>query len=389
MANGLLAWRLSQIQPKLRLMLLESGDTLGGNHTWCFHDGDMTADQKQWLTPLIVHQWDHYSVHFPGRSRQLDSGYFAVTSARFHATLTAQLGTQVRLQTRVQSVGPKRVKLSTGQVLTARAVIDGRGVQPSPFMTLGYQKFLGQELRLSAPHGLRGPVLMDARVAQQDSYRFVYVLPLSPDTVLVEDTFFADDSQVDFHLLRRNIAAYVGQRGWQVMAMVREELGVLPLTLAGNPDSFWKSANGVVKSGLAGGFFNPATGYSLPDAVRFADHLASLSPAQMGAENLFGSMQTHAIRRWHEQGFFRLLNRMLFFAAVPNERWRVFERFYGLPLPLIKRFYAARLNPFDKLRILTGKPPVAMGAALRAAFITPRALASRADRSNRASGANS
>jgi lycopene beta-cyclase len=56
---------------------------------------------------------------------------------------------------------------------------------------------------------------------------------------------------------------------------------------------------------------------------------------------------------------------MLFRAARPGERYRVLERFYGLPEALIARFYAARLTRFDKLRILTGKPPVPLAAALR------------------------
>lgn len=378
LANGLIALQLSRLQPKLRLLLLESGETLGGNHTWCFHEDDVTASQKLWLAPLIVHQWDHYSVHFPDGSRRLDSGYFAVTSERFHRVVQAQLGARAKTQARVLSITPKRVHLTDGQVLTAHSVIDGRGVQASPHMTLGYQKFLGQEIRLSSPHGLTGPIMMDARVAQQDGYRFVYVLPFAADTVMVMDTFFADDGQFDVHLLRRNIATYVAQQGWKIAAVVREELGVLPMTLAGNPSAFWNAAGGLVKSGLSAGLFNPATGYSLPDAVRLADQLSRLSACELHSEFLFEIVRTHAMRRWNGQGFFRLLNRMLFFAAVPQERWRVIQRFYGLPLPLIKRFYAGELNAVDKMRILTGKPPVAMGAAIRAAFITPRALAQRA-----------
>lgn len=378
LANGLIAWRLALLQPKLRILLLESGQTLGGNHTWCFHEDDVSANQKKWLAPFIVHQWSHYSVYFPGKSRRLESGYFAVTSERFHSVVQAALGTRARTQTPVQTVAPRRVHLQNGQVLTAHAVIDGRGVQASPFVSLGYQKFLGQELRLNAPHGLNGPILMDACVPQQGGYRFVYVLPLAVDTVLVEDTFFADDSQHDLHLLRRNIAAYVRQQGWTVMATVREELGVLPLTLAGNPQAFWDAADGLVKSGLSAGLFNPATGYSLPNAVKLADCLSTLPAGQLRTECLFDVVRTHALKEWNEQGFFRLLNRMLFFAAAPQERWRVLEKFYGLPLPLIKRFYAARLHLFDKMQILSGKPPVAMGAAMRAAFITPQALARRA-----------
>jgi lycopene beta-cyclase len=49
---------------------------------------------------------------------------------------------------------------------------------------------------------------------------------------------------------------------------------------------------------------------------------------------------------------------MLFRAAAPSERYRVLERFYRLSPGLIRRFYAGESTLVDKVRILTGKPPV-------------------------------
>ena len=57
---------------------------------------------------------------------------------------------------------------------------------------------------------------------------------------------------------------------------------------------------------------------------------------------------------------------MLFRAADPPQRYRVLERFYRLPAPLIARFYAGRSTMVDRARVLTGKPPVAIGRAIRA-----------------------
>jgi lycopene beta-cyclase len=60
---------------------------------------------------------------------------------------------------------------------------------------------------------------------------------------------------------------------------------------------------------------------------------------------------------------------MLFLAAGPGERVRVFQHFYRLPAPLIARFYAGQSTLADKVRILSGKPPVpipnAVGALAR------------------------
>ena len=77
--------------------------------------------------------------------------------------------------------------------------------------------------------------------------------------------------------------------------------------------------------------------------------------------------------QWREQRFFRMLNRMLFLAGQPDERFRVMQRFYGLDAGLIARFYAGQLKRADKLRILVGKPPVPVVEAARAVLKrTPR-----------------
>ena len=368
LANGLIAWRLRQVRPQARVLVLEGGDTLGGNHTWSFHDGDLTPGQHAWLAPLVAHRWSGYSVAFPGRSRRLSGGYASITSSRFDAVLREALAAQVRLNMPVARLDARTVTLTDGRTLRAGAVIDGRGLRPSRHLSLGLQKFVGLELRLTSAHGLAQPVLMDATVAQHDGYRFVYVLPLSTDTVLVEDTYYSDNDQVDAGRLRERIAAYVHSRGWTVAEELREERGVLPITLDGNVDAFWDESRGIARAGLAAGLFHSTTGYSLASAVQLADMVAALP--DLSSAPLFGAIRRHAAAQWKAQGFFRLLNRMLFRAAAPDQRWRVMQRFYGLPAPLIERFYAGRLGWLDKARILAGKPPVPVGAAWRASWST-------------------
>ena len=72
----------------------------------------------------------------------------------------------------------------------------------------------------------------------------------------------------------------------------------------------------------------------------------------------------HVERRF--AAFDRLLARMLFRAADPPQRYRVLERFYRLSAPLIARFYAGLSPPYDRFRILAGKPPVSIRRAIQA-----------------------
>ncbi|MFC3606705.1 lycopene beta-cyclase CrtY [Stutzerimonas tarimensis] len=364
LANGLIAWRLAERARPLRLLLLEQGTSLGGNHTWSFHEHDLSQAQHNWINPLVAHRWPHYEVIFPTLRRQLHSGYASITSERFDSQLRKRLGERVWLDSRVVALAPRQVTLADGRVLRAKAVIDGRGPRPSPHLQLGYQKFLGQELRLDEPHGLVGPVLMDASVAQHEGYRFVYLLPFSANRLLVEDTYYADGDQLSSETLRDHIRDYVKQQGWHVSEVLREEQGVLPITLSGDLEAYCRSHGGQPRSGLAAGLFHATTGYSLPHAVRLAEQIAGLEEMEAGALAELVERRLH--QEWKRQGYFRLLNRMLFLAGRPEQRWQVMQRFYGLPEGLIQRFYAGDLRLADKLRILSGKPPVPLGEALRA-----------------------
>lgn len=365
LANGLIAWRLKAARPDLRVLVLEQSATMGGNHTWSFHDSDLTAEQRAWIAPLVTHHWPGYTVHFPELTRAFDGGYSSIASTDFARIIGGALGDALRVACAVTEVTPTTVTLATGEVLHAGAVIDGRGVRASASVALGYQTFLGQEMRLAAPHGLTRPIIMDATVAQGGGYRFVYVLPLTPDTLLIEDTHYVDRGHIEPSQLRANIAAYAKAHQWDVLALLREERGSLPITLAGDFDAYWKELAGQPCSGLRAGLFHPATGYSLPHAVRLAERIAALP--DWSASALFAAVHDEAATQWRSQGFFRLLNRMLFMAGRADRRWRVIQRFYHLRAPLIARFYAGKLTMLDKLRLVSGKPPVPVGEAIVAA----------------------
>lgn len=371
LANGLIAWRLKQRQPDLAILMLEAGSHAGGNHTWSFHGTDLTSVQRDWLAPLVAHRWSGYDVRFPELTRTLPGDYLSITSERFAAALADTLGDDLRTSAPVDDVSPCSVTLADGERLEARAVIDGRGYRPSPHLTIGFQAFVGQQWRLGSPHGLVRPTLMDATVDQQGGYRFVYTLPLSPTELLIEDTHYVDSAGLDTDRARANLVRYAEARGWQRQALVREEQGSLPITLAGDFEAFRAPLANQPASGLRAGLFHATTGYSLPTAAALADRIAERMP--LGAPALSALIHRFAATHWRQQRFFRMLNRMLFLAGRPDERFRVMQRFYGLDAGLIARFYAGQLKRADKLRILVGKPPVPVVEAARAVLKrTPR-----------------
>jgi lycopene beta-cyclase len=363
LSSALTAYRLRQARPDLRLLIVEGGPELGGNHTWSFHHTDLSDSQRAWIAPFIAHSWASQAVRFPNFSRRLPYAYHSVTSDAMRRGLAGSLADAILIGAPIARLDERAVHLMSGRSLSAPCVIDGRGFAPSPSLVLGFQKFLGLELRCARPHGETAPVIMDASVSQDDGYRFVYTLPLSADRILIEDTYYADGAALDVNLLRQKIASYAAARGWRIGEELREETGVLPVVLAGDIGTFWANVpEYAAPIGLRAALFHPTTGYSLPDAVRLADHIAGLP--SLTTRDVRQFVEARSKQLWRERGFYRMLNRLLFLAAEPKQRYEVLQRFYRLPESLIARFYAAASTSTDKARILIGRPPVSIRRAL-------------------------
>lgn len=374
LANSLLALRLRQERPGLRIALLERERAPSDAHTWCLFTTDVPASTWRWLGPLFEHHWNEYAVAFPAHERTLATGYARLASLRLASAVQAALCGGVRRGVRVVHVAADHVIDADGRHYRAPLVVDGRGQVPARSLRLAWQKFYGVHLHLRAPHGLVAPIVMDARVPQIDGFRFVYVLPIGPHEVLVEDTRYSDSARLDTNALHESVLYYAQQRGWEVVAEGRSELGVLPVVLSGDVQRFWSERTADVPAvGMRAALFHPTTGYSLPEAARTAELVAS-APSLRSAD-VAALLQSHSKRLWGARTFYRGLNRMLFTAAEPGERFRILERFYTLPRPLIERFYGDRLTLADKLRILTGRPPISMRRAFGALQASDTAMA--------------
>lgn len=380
LAGGLIALAFADRRPDLRVCIIERGDCFGGDHVWSFFASDLGPDETRLVEPLIEARWDGYDVRFPTHERHLSTPYRSVTSARLDSALRSVLPEDALLTGReVTDAAPESVRLADGETIRARAVIDARGASRFPHMAGGWQKFVGQKLSLASPHGVTCPIVMDASVEQVDGYRFVYCLPFSDTELFVEDTYYSDHHRLDRPAIRSRISAYVRDKGWKPERILYEEAGVLPVVAKGDLDAF-RNATGrpeTARAGVRAGLFHPLTSYSLPDAVRFAIHLTTL-------DNLTGvalgkASHDWARNHWRRGRFHRMLTRMLFGASQPDQRYRILERFYKLPEPLIERFYAGRGTGADAARILLGKPPVPLGAAALSLAGRGRPLATLGD----------
>lgn len=385
LAGGLIALALHRHVPGCRFVVIEAGRTFGGHHRWSWFETDIRVAARSLMAGFDLNGWDQgYDITFPGFGRTLPTSYRSLASAEFHAKLIAELpANNVLLGSKAESLDAAGVTLTDGTRIAAKRVIDCRPFRPSKALSGGWQVFLGQHFKCEEPHGLTRPVIMDANVDQVAphgngaAYRFVYVLPLSPTEVFVEDTYYADQPKMDADVLKGRVADYAHRRGWKG-EVIDQEAGILPVISGGDFNAALAEVTipGVALAGARGGFSHPLTSYTVPFAVDNAMAIARLVAArpELTGAQLAAFCRRRATRHWRATAYYRMLTRMLFEAAEPDKRVVVFEHFYTLRGQLVERFYAGRSTWPDRLRILIGKPPVAIPRAIRALFSSGKPL---------------
>ncbi len=363
LAGSLTAYFMAQAHPGRKIILAEAADGLGGNHTWCFFEADVSPAAMEFLKPLISRSWSSTAVDFPRVKRTLDGAYHSIRSEDFNRVLKERLGDRVWFNARATKLTDLTVNFENGDSIDATCVFDARGLAATPVTGLnGFQKFIGYDVTLTAPHGLTTPMIMDATCPQLDGFRFFYMLPWDQTRLLVEETFYSDTPDLNEERISRSIKSYIERRGWTVKSIDREERGVLPVPLTA--ESIVSSVVGeAVYLGLRAGFFHATTGFSVPDAVRFAEYLTKAAEiTTTSARDGLAKFRRPWLSR---QRFYRLLNRLLFVASEPGLRYTVLQKFYENPVDVIQRFYGGRTTWTDRLRILSGKPPVPVSLAIK------------------------
>ncbi len=352
--SGLLALALLHHQPGVKILLVERGVSLGGNHTWSFHDADVPQTAAKWVATISATRWGAYRVRFPGLDRVVSSRYASISSEQFSEAVRLEMeagyGNRILLRCNAVEVAPHHVVLDDGARYSARLVVDCRGPRHYPGGEGGVQKFVGFEVEFENAWPDNLPVLMDGCVNQDDGFRFMYVLPFTRRRVLLEDTCFSNHADLDRDASLAAVSEYIARTTDSNWRIVREEQGRLPMPFA---QGGFPEASLPLRGGYAGGWFHAATGYSFPLAVRFADAVARVDAAE--AEEAVADL---ARRNQFQSGFGRFLNHLMFRLTPAESRWEIFRRLYrSLPESVLSRFYAHEFTRWDACRLLVGKPP--------------------------------
>lgn len=364
LAGALTALRIVAAKPGIHVVLVEAEKNIGGHQTWCFNESDLDGpDAMAWLKPLVAKSWTASTVQFPKLQRTLSGGFHALRSDDLHKHVLQTLGQDVRLNARAERISESHVELENDHILAARCILDARGLNPAHQNGInGFQKSIAIDVTLSEAHGLTAPVRIDATCPQLDGLRSFRILPWDEKSLVVAECFYSDSPDLNRERIVRSIQSFVERRGWRIAELGREEQHVMPIPMTANylVPSLGGEATAI---GLRGGYFHASTGRLLPDAVRVADFISKIE--DLSTANVREGLVRFRRSSLSRQRFYRLLNRWLFYASEPTLRYTLMQYFFSQPEDLLERFEAGRTTWSDRLRLLSGRPPVPLDRAFR------------------------
>jgi lycopene beta-cyclase len=349
LAGALAALAMARHRPDVPLMIVEEGETFGGEGVRSFTDAELGQDGAELIGPLAIERWPGFYVAFPGFSRNLGITYAGFGAVDLHCALIETLDPrQYRLGVKVVAVREDALVLDGGEEIRAQGAIDARGAASLAALDLLYAARLEREYRFKAPHRVDRPVLVDATVSPTEGLGFVQCLPLAEDRLIVADVMISDRALPDAQAGAR-LDAYVAARGWKTKSKHGEQVQVRPLPTGGDFAAFWRQSGArVAKLGVRGGFVHPVTGRTLGDAVATA--LLLSRQRDFSGAALHDLFEAEAKQVWKKRELLRAVTAALA-AAKPEEGRALLARLYGLAPATIARFLADRLGLIDRMRV--------------------------------------
>jgi lycopene beta-cyclase len=368
------AWLLLALRklcPEVSVRLFEKSGQVDRQKTWSFHESDLQlassvsdvkiADVQGLVFPYISNRWPDYDVNFSSRVSTIALPYASIRGHSFFEQFLSEYSRFVEFNT------SKSIASDIARAKSDELIFDCTGQLSAPPQKQGFQKFFGMELHVPSGHGVERPVVMDTSLAQDDGLTFMYLLPWTASNILVELTKFSPSSPLDEQTSRRKIQEYATNRGWNDVAEVGCERGNLPIPLIGSKPQE-ACLSGVASLGMAGGLFHPATGFSFGSCIASVMFVTKLINSHQTVRECYEQISRFKTTMWKRGGYYRLLNNMQILGADDAERLHIYEQFYTRPTELISRFYAGELTPLDKIRILSGKPPMSIRRAVGSWF---------------------
>ena len=250
-----------------KLLLIEKSPKKLNDRTWCFWEKD-----PGYFENIVHKRWEKLDFFDSGVAiplqmapytykmiRGIDFYEHCFAKAASHPSVTIEYG-EANIG-RVEQ-GSRSIELNGKTILTDGAIVFNSVFSAPPPTPKTYhllQHFKGWIIKTAKPVFTPDKgTLMDFRIHQTPGASFVYVLPLSADSALIEYTLFTAtllEKKVYDEELKYYIENFLHINDYSIE---EEEFGIIPMTNVKFP--FYE--HGIFNIGIAGGQTKSSTGYT-------------------------------------------------------------------------------------------------------------------------------
>lgn len=258
-----------------KILVIDKESKQGNDRTWCFWE-----NKKGIFETIIHHQWDHvhfYSNYFSGLFNLSPYHYKMIRSKDFYQYVYQQCIDYPNITFKYGKVKAIVNEKDFATVhfeeeeIRAEFVFNSIVFTP-PVVSKGkhylLQHFKGFFIKSNTASFKKDiATLMDFRISQKHGTAFVYVLPFSENTALVEYTLFTKELLAEEEYtkeIKHYIKQYLQIDNFEIQ---EEEFGVIPMTNI----EFSKDEKRVINLGTAGGQTKGSSGYTFQFIQKHSD----------------------------------------------------------------------------------------------------------------------
>jgi len=252
-----------------QILVIDAAQKNTNDRTWCFWEKDADI-----FEPIVIKKWDHVSFIAPSYKSELNLSPFVYKMIRgidlyTHVLSLAANKSNITFCTEpvlsVQSTQTGATVELNNQKLTATKVFNSILFEPANVLAhksadyFLWQHFKGYEIKTETPvFNDAVATLMDFTVDQSNGTTFMYVMPTSTTTALVEYTLFTENLLAD-SAYNDAIHAYIQKTYGNIKyTITHQEFGKIPMTNF----TFSSGAGNLINMGVAGGQVKGSSGYA-------------------------------------------------------------------------------------------------------------------------------
>lgn len=254
-----------------KILVLDQSPKNANDRTWCFWE-----QAPDIFEPIVYHRWEKLNFYSPGFSDTIRISpyqYKMIRGIDFYQYVRNASSARTNIEWRVETVRSIENGQGSAIVTTESGVYSAVYVfnsirfmadaLPAERKNSGYhyllQHFTGWVIETDkACFDPSAATFMDFRVSQDAGTTFVYLMPTSPTTALVEYTLFTGSllpGEAYDTALKSYIDRYLTVGNYRIL---HKELGVIPMTNA----LFPLHKGRVIQIGIAGGQVKGSSGYA-------------------------------------------------------------------------------------------------------------------------------